>query len=366
MASTSEAPAAGTGPDGTAGLHDHGDRQVPPGATDLAVNVWPGPPAWLVDELAALDLAGYPDTSAARAVAAGRHGLSPEQCLLTNGAAEAFWALAHALRPRRAACVHPSFTAPEAALRSTGTEVRRVLRRARDDFALDPAHVPEDADLLVLGRPDNPTGRLEPVEVVRALTRPGRVVVVDEAFAEFLPDATGVAGADLPGVLSVRSLTKVWGLAGLRVGYLTGAADLVARVAGALQPWPVSTPAAHAVARLCHPDAEPERAVRAARVQDAREALLARLRETGLTAPEAGPASDGAPLSVWPSPANYVLLRGPLPDLRERLLEHGLAARRCTTFPGLDGRYVRVAVPLQEAVRERLVSALRELLPGQR
>lgn len=364
MASTSEEPAPGES--GLAGLHDHGDRQVPPGTTDLAVNVWPGPPGWLVKELAGLDLAGYPDTSAARAVAAGRHGLPLERCLLTNGAAEAFWALAHALRPRRAACVHPSFTAPEAALRSAGTEIARVVRRAGDAFVLDPASVPADADLVVLGRPDNPTGRLEPVEVVRALTRPGRVVVVDEAFAEFLPDAAGLAGSDLPGVLCVRSLTKVWGLAGLRVGYLTGPADLLDRVAGSLQPWPVSTPAAHAVARLCHPDAESERAARAARVRDAREDLLTRLREAGLTGPDAGAAKDEEPLSVWPSPANYLLLGSRLPDLRERLLEHGLAARRCTTFPGLDGRYVRVAVPLDESVRERLVSALGKLLPGPR
>lgn len=336
------------------GLHDHGDRQVPPGAVDLAVNVWPEAPAWLRRELADLDLVAYPDHRAATVAAAARHGLPPDQCLATNGAAEAFWAIAYGLRPRHAACIHPSFTAPEAALRAAGVPVTRVIRRAANGFVLDPDQVPADADLVVLGRPDNPTGRVEPAELVAGLARPGRVVVVDEAFAEFWPDATGLAGAGIPGVLCVRSLTKVWGLAGLRVGYVTGPAELIARVRPALQPWPVSTPAAHALARLCSPERESERIARATATDHARRRLLAELDEAGLTA-------DGGPLRVWSSPANYVLLGSTMPDLRERLLKHGLAGRRCSTFPGLDDTYVRLAVPLDPGVAAALVEALRQI-----
>jgi histidinol-phosphate/aromatic aminotransferase/cobyric acid decarboxylase-like protein len=206
--------------------------------------------------------------------------------------------------------------------------------------------VPADADLVVLGRPDNPTGRLEDADVVAALTRPGRVVVVDEAFAEFLPDASGLAGKRLAGVLCVRSLTKVWGLAGLRIGYVTGPRDVVARVRRAVQPWPVSTPAAYAAEQLCAPASEGERRRRAAATTTARDALLADLAAI----PQ---------VRVWPSPANFVLLRSDVPDLRARLLQHGLAVRRCSTFPGLDDTYARVAVPLDPVIRDRLVTALR-------
>jgi len=97
-------------------LHDHGDRQVPAGALDLAVNVLAPSPAWLTDRLSEVDLTAYPDPGPGREAVAARHGVSPQECLLVNGAAEAFWMLAQALRPRLAACVHPSFTAPEAAL----------------------------------------------------------------------------------------------------------------------------------------------------------------------------------------------------------------------------------------------------------
>ncbi|WP_435743218.1 aminotransferase class I/II-fold pyridoxal phosphate-dependent enzyme [Nocardioides sp. SYSU DS0663] len=339
------APAA----DETAGLGDHGDRQVPPGAVDLAVNVLPTMPGWLRDDLAAVDLAGYPDTAAARSAAAARHGLDPAQCLLTNGAAEAFWAVAHGLRPRLAACVHPSFTAPEAALRAAAVPVARVVRRPEDGFALHPSDVPEEADLVVLGRPDNPTGRLEPVEVLTALVRPGRTVVVDEAFADFLPADTTVAALGLPGVLCVRSLTKLWGIAGLRTGYVLGDPALLSRLGSALQPWPVNSLAARAVERLSA--REEERRERAQAVAAAREELVGAL----------GPLTG---VRLWASPANFLLLRLPAAGGREALLGRGLAVRRCDTFPGLDDTYVRIAVHPDPDVRRALVGALAEVLTG--
>jgi histidinol-phosphate/aromatic aminotransferase/cobyric acid decarboxylase-like protein/adenosyl cobinamide kinase/adenosyl cobinamide phosphate guanylyltransferase len=327
-------------------LRDHGDRQVPAGALDLAVNVLGPPPGWLLDDLGAVDLARYPDPEPATAAVAARHGEAVEECLVLAGAAEAFWLIAAALRPRLAACVHPSFTAPEAALRASGVPVQRVLRDPADDWALDPATVPEEADLVVLGRPDNPSGRLEPVEVVSALARPGRVVVVDEAFADFLPEASGLHGAGIPGLVCVRSLTKLWGLAGLRVGYLLGEPDLVARLQAARQPWPVASPALRATELLV--GAEGERWRRATQVAADREALLDQLAPL--------------PLTVWASPANFLLLRAPRADLRPRLLERGIAVRRGETFPGLDARYVRVAVHPDPAARAALVSALGQVL----
>jgi histidinol-phosphate aminotransferase len=327
-------------------LHDHGDRQVPAGALDLAVNVLGPPPAWLLEELRAVDLAAYPDETAAVAALAARHRTTPGRCLVLAGAAEAFWLVAQALRPRLAACVHPSFTAPEAALRSAGVPVHRVLRDVDRDFALDTDLVPEEADLVVLGRPDNPTGRHDEVATVAALARPGRVVVVDEAFAEFLPDADGLHGAGIPGLLCVRSLTKVWGLAGLRVGYLLGEESLVARLRSVRQPWPVGAPALRAAELLA--GAEDERRERARTVATARDELVASL--------------SALPLTVWASPANFVLARSERSDLRQQLLEQGVAVRRGETFPGLDEHVVRMAVHPDPGVRAALVTTLGRVL----
>lgn len=333
------------------GLREHGDRQVPAGTLDLAVNVL-DTPAWLRNRLGAtLDRAAiYPDDAPARRTAASRHGRPPAECLVLDGAAEAFWLLAAALRPRLAACVHPSFTAPEAALRAHGHPVVRVHRDPDRDWRLDPAAIPEQADLVVVGRPDNPTGVLDPVDRIAALCRPGRTLVVDEAFAEFLGDAGGLADRrDLPGLVVVRSLTKIWGLAGVRVGYLLAGTRLVTQLDVRRQPWPVNALACDALIACLEAEAQ-----RLARVRS-----VGRERERLVSALETLPG-----LQVWDAAANFVLLRAPdRCDLRERLLDRGIAVRRGDTFPGLGPDHVRVAVR-DEASTDRLVEALHaELSP---
>ncbi|WP_138734618.1 Rv2231c family pyridoxal phosphate-dependent protein CobC [Modestobacter excelsi] len=314
-------------------LRHHGDVEATPGLVDLAVNVRAGtPPDWLRAVLhEAVDAsAGYPDARAARTAVAAACGRAEAEVLLTAGAAETFTLLARALQPRRAVVVHPSFTEPEAALRAAGHPVERHLL-APPGYRL--GEVPEDADLVVLGNPTNPTSVLHPAQTVAALARPGRVLVVDEAFADTVPgEPASLAGrADLPGLLVVRSLTKTWGLAGLRVGYALGPADLVAALAAQQPHWPVSTPALAALRACTTPAALAEAAAVAHELTAHRAALLAALP----------PAVEvvGVPRS------SFVLLR--VPDgaqVRERLRDRGWAVRRGDTFPGLTGDHLRVAV----------------------
>ncbi|MGY1813053.1 Rv2231c family pyridoxal phosphate-dependent protein CobC [Blastococcus sp. SYSU D00820] len=316
-------------------LSHHGDAELAPGLTDLAVNVRAGtPPEWLRTLLhEALDAgAAYPDAGPARAAVAAAHGRPPGEVLLTAGAAEAFVLVARALRPRRAVVVHPSFTEPEAALRAAGHPVERLLLEA-PGYRLDPAAVPADADLVVLGNPTNPTSVLHPAEAVAALARPGRVLLVDEAFADTVPgEPASLAGRrDLPGLLVVRSLTKTWGLAGLRVGYALGPAGLVAELARHQPPWPVSTPALAALAACTAPAARAEADAAARELERSRAALLAALPD--------GVEVVGEPRS------SFVLLRVPGgAAVRAALRERGWAVRRGDTFPGLDGDHVRIAV----------------------
>ena len=112
-------------------------------------------------------------------------------------------------------------------------------------FAFDPGLVPADADLVFVGNPTNPTSVAHSREALAELVRPGRLVVVDEAFADCLPgERESLASrANLEGLVVVRSLTKTWALAGLRVGYVLASADVVALLAAAQPLWPVSTPA---------------------------------------------------------------------------------------------------------------------------
>ncbi|MFJ9603119.1 Rv2231c family pyridoxal phosphate-dependent protein CobC [Streptomyces althioticus] len=343
-------------------LRHHGDAEVRDdgGAlVDLAVNVRADtPPDWLRDRIAAslAGLAAYPDGRAARAAVAARHGLSVERVLLTAGAAEAFVLLARALKVSRPVVVHPQFTEPEAALRDAGHTVDRVLLRESDGFRLDPAAVPEDADLVVVGNPTNPTSVLHPAGVLAGLARPGRTLVVDEAFMDAVPgEREALAGrTDVPGLVVLRSLTKTWGLAGLRIGYVVAAAETVALLERAQPLWPVSTPAL-AAAEACVSPAALVEAEEAARVVAANRAyLIAGLRDF---------ASHGLRV-VEPAEAPFVLVR--VPDgaaVRERLRALGYATRRGDTFPGLGTEWLRLAVR-DRGTTEGFLGALGRVLGG--
>jgi histidinol-phosphate aminotransferase len=313
----------------------HGDQAVAPGMLDFAVNVRHAqPPEWLMRRLTARlpDLARYPgpaDVHRAQDAAAGRHGRTRDEVLPLAGAAEGF-ALLPNLRPARAAIVAPSFTEPAVALGAAGVPVRHVV--LEPPFRLDGARVPDDADLVVVGNPTNPTSVLHTSEQVLALRRPGRIVVVDEAFADAVPgEPESLAGASLPDVLVLRSLTKTWALAGLRVGYALGAPEVLARLTARRAHWPVGTLQLTAIAECCDPRAVAEAAAGALRLAELRAEMVA------------GLASVGADVADGRGP--FVLFR--LPDaarIRKDLESKGIAVRRCDTFVGLDDGYLRAAV----------------------
>ena len=312
-------------------LRHHGDAELAPGLLDLAVNVrGTAPPPWLISRLerSLKLLATYPNPAQATKAVAKRHEREPDEVLVTAGAAEAFVLLARALQPKHAVCVHPSFTEPEAALRAAGHDVTRLV--LAPPYALDPAEVPDEADLVVVGNPTNPTGIVH--ERLAELCRPGRVTVVDEAFMDAVPgEPYSLAGTRLPGLVVVRSLTKTWALAGLRVGYLLAEPVLVDALKEVQPLWSVSTPALAAL-DACLQRGPVKQAERdAGALEGERAFLTAELSSRGVI--------------VTPgSQAPFLLCSGPGPDIRAALRGQGVAVRRGDTFPGLGPEHWRTAV----------------------
>lgn len=337
-------------------LRHHGDAEVrDEKLIDLAVNVRTNtPPDWLRERIAEslAGLAAYPDGRAARAAVADRHDLPAGRALLTAGAAEAFVLLARALPARRAVVVHPQFTEPEAALRDAGHTVERVLLREEEGFRFDPAAVPEDADLVVIGNPTNPTSVLHPAAAIASLARPGRWLVVDEAFMDAVPgERESLASrTDVPGLVVLRSLTKTWGLAGLRIGYVLAEPETIAALERVQPLWPVSTPALVAAEACMAPVALMEAEDAAHRIGVERAHLLAGLAEF-----------DEVRV-VAAAEAPFVLVRIEGADaVRDRLRLLGFAVRRGDTFPGLDRHWLRIAVR-DRVTTNRFLQALDQAL----
>ncbi len=339
-------------------LEHHGDLEVGEGLVDLAVNVRAGtPPPWLLDAITAslTDLAAYPRQDASVAAVAHRHGVAPDRVLLTAGAAEAFVLIARAFRPRHPVVVHPQFTEPEAALRSAGHLVDRVILRPEDGFTLDPSAVSADADLVVIGNPTNPTSVLHRADDLRELARPDRILVVDEAFMDAVPgEPESLTGASIPGLVVVRSLTKTWGLAGLRVGYVIAGAGLIEQLAAVQPHWPVSTPALAAAIACSNERAVAEAAQAALDIERQRVHLLDSL----------GTVSGLSTYGVARAPFVLVQVPGAV-EVRESLRAQGFAVRRGDTFPGLGPDWLRVAVR-PEDVTDGFVKVLSDLLPPNR
>ena len=276
--------------------------------------------------------------------------------LCGNGAADLIWRAALALKPARALVTAPTFAEYQAALEAAGCRVEAFRLEEKKDFVLDESFLDAlepGVGMVFLCEPNNPTGRTSPrplLERILARCRAiGAVLVVDECFGDFLEDPAahtlkGCLGA-YPNLVILKAFTKIYGMAGVRLGYLLGSdEDLLDRLRRAGQPWAVSTPAQEAgLAAL--KETEYVRQVRALIAQE-RPVLAAGLRALGCRVVE--------------GEANYLLFRCEMP-LIEPLRQRGILLRSCGNYEGLDDAWYRTAVRTGPE-NARLLGALKEVL----
>ena len=310
---------------------------------DFSANVSPlGLPQGVADAItAALPHADrYPDPlcRALRAKLAVHEGIPAESILCGNGAADLIFRLAWAAKPRTALVTAPTFAEYATALESAGCTVRRHFLHPGNDFAVTDAilsDITPEVDMAFLCQPNNPTGQLTSLELVeRALHRCeacGALLVVDECFLDFLPECEALTAKALLGsrhLLILKAFTKLYGMAGVRLGYCLCADEaLLARMQAAGQPWAVSSLAQAAGLAALDETAYVAR-VRALIAQQ-RPRLAAGLRALGLR--------------VLDGKANYLLFQGP-ETLGAALRPRGVVLRGCGNYPGLDGSWYRTAV----------------------
>ncbi|WP_026326517.1 cobyric acid synthase [Paenibacillus ginsengihumi] len=303
------------------------------------------------------DIVHYPDPAVrelSRRIAA-RHGV-PEACVLVgNGAAELIDLAVRVLKPAVTGLVRPSFGEYEEAVRKAGGAIYDIRALPQRHFVVS-AEALEQADrhcdLIFVGHPNNPTGRLLPEETTEWLKRRSGSVIVDEAFIDFAPDeerrSLVKAAAESGHLLVIRSMTKFYSIPGLRLGYIVGAPDRIAALRRLQVPWSVNSPAQWIG---CAVLSDREFAAKTlAWLAAERSWLTARLRELGLV--------------VYESDANFLLLSlAPLgigvKRLQEEMGRRGVLIRDASLFDGLDGSYCRLAVK-QRADNERMLAVLGE------
>jgi histidinol-phosphate aminotransferase len=316
------------------------------------------PPAAFLEAVAAAvhhtDLHRYPDREATRLRAAigELHGLGVEQVWAANGSNEVLQSLllAFAGPGRTVAFFEPTYALHSHIAALTRSE---CLAGRRDTSFLVPL---DEADRLLARRPDvtllcspnNPTGLAEPrATVEHVLAATGGLVIVDEAYAQFSPWSAVDLLREGAALAVVRTFSKTWALAGLRLGYLLAPPDVVAEVGAVSLPYHLDS-VKQAAGRLAL-GFETEMRERVARIVAARDDLVDGLR--------------GLPVEVWPSDANFVLFRPRVTDgaaVWAGLLERSVLVRDISSWPGLEG-CLRVTVGTPEECR-RFLAALADVL----
>jgi histidinol-phosphate aminotransferase len=313
------------------------------------------PPAGWVDDLRAavaeLAYERYPDRSASelRAAVAELHGVRPDQVFCANGSNEVLQTLmlAYGGPDRTAAVFEPTYALHSLIARHTATKV--VVGERRPDFTLDlDAVAALPADITFVCSPNNPTGRAEAREVVEKVLElaPG-LVVVDEAYGQFAPWSAISLVDDDEGVVVVRTFSKTWAMAGVRLGYLVGPAPLVAELDRVVLPYHLSV-LTQAAGRL---------ALKYRAEMEARVASI--VEERGRVAA----ALSDLPVEAWPSDANFILFRprqGNGSEVWQALVDRSVLVRDCGSWPGLDG-CLRVTVGTPDET-EAFGTALKEVV----
>jgi len=299
------------------------------------------------------EFACYPDPSCRElcAAIAAQEEVPYEWILCGNGAADLIYRLCAAIKPRTALVCAPTFTEYERALEQADSEVIHHVLSADNRFEVTDELInciTPGIDMLFLCHPNNPTGRLISFDLMERIMNRAQqtqtIVVVDECFIDFTKgNSTKRFLADMPELCVLKAFTKIYAMAGLRLGYLLASDKiLLEKVNSAAQCWSVSVPAqiAGVAALSCRGWAEKTRRI----INEERHFLSTNFENLGI--------------KVFESDANYLLLQSEHP-LYEMLLKRGIMIRRCENFKGLDSSYYRIGIKthrdnicLIEAIKE--------------
>lgn len=306
-------------------------------------------------------LSSYPDTHCIelREALASSLGCGPQSIIAGNGSTELIYLIPRAFKPRRALIFTPTFSEYEKSLLAAGCSVRSVPLKEEEGFkvrAEEAIGLLPRVDMLFICNPNNPTGALIEQEVLSAILieaeKKGVLVVVDEAFVDFAPHHS--IAADISrrtNLMVLRSMTKFYGIPGIRLGYLAGPPPLVKQLNRSKEPWTVNA-FAQKIGIACAADrrfaAETRRFVAAER-----ECLFSRLQSIAGVQPQ-------------PSSANYLLLKITRRGLSsallyEELARRGILVRDCRSFTGMGNRFLRVAVKRRSDNR-LLLAALKKVV----
>jgi histidinol-phosphate aminotransferase len=323
------------------------------------MNLPPEIVARLAERLSGFSFNRYPDPMASklRALLAEANGLDPENVLVGNGGDELIFdlLLAWGGPGRTMIDLPPTFGMYSIDAHSTATSVVRIPRLA--DFSVDQeavlARVREgDIDVVVVSNPNNPTGGLiDETFLIDLLGASDSIVLVDEAYFEFSRHTMRPHMSRHPNLVILRTFSKAFSLAGLRIGYMLGDSGVISELMKVRQPYSVDAFSQWVATTVYRERVAFEQVI--SDVLRGRELISAAL-------------ADLPGVEVFPSEANFVLFRVEHASAlwRDLLHSHSVLIRDFSRAPGLDD-CLRVTVGTPEE-NQRFLAAVSEVLSTRR
>ena len=269
--------------------------------------------------------------------------IRPEEICLTNGATDAIYLIARTFRERHSCIAVPTFSEYADACRMHHHRVTNIY---------DLTHIPENTDIVWICNPNNPTGAVIPQKQLKdLLTRyADTLFVIDQSYEDFTEETVFMAkeGIRYPNLILLHSITKRYGLPGLRIGYLTACEALTRQLRLMQIPWAVNQIAIESILYLSgHKN---DFTFNLQTILKERARVGERLQQKGIA-------------TVWQSQTHFLLAQlrmGNASALKEYLVkEHGMLIRDASNFDGLDKRCFRIAVQSAEE-NDKLIDAIEE------
>jgi threonine-phosphate decarboxylase len=317
---------------------------------DMSSNVNPlGPMPELMTHLhACLDrIVALPEANAGEITRAfaNHHGIDPDTVLAGNGTTQLIHILPPALKTRNVLVLGPTYSDYADACRMHDVAFRYILSEENTAFhhRLD-ALVCAPGDAVFICNPNNPTGTLIAADAIITLCQrfPGTHFIIDESYLPFVPngESNSLIGTGLPNLIVLNSMSKIFRIPGLRIGFVVASADIIERIRHYMMPWSVNTLAQAAVNYLMTHDREVTEFIEKTR------RFLAEERQFVTAGLQSAPG-----IRVFPSVTSFILMKletRPAESVCQRLLADRILIRNCCNFDGLSDRFIRISLKTRD------------------
>lgn len=328
---------------------------------DLSANINPlGPPKGVVELIKCMagGISMYPeiDGISARKLLENALGINAGSTILGNGAIELIYLFARAIRPKSVLIVQPTFNEYKRAFEMYGSNVESFLCTEENGFRPDMDYLTQKIeegghDAVVICNPNNPTGVFTEAKdfepLLDVLEKTGAVLFADESFIDYSLGESLIGNIESRKVFILRSMTKFYSLAGLRIGYGAGNRSIIEKMEKFKEPWTVNAFALEALPLMMSDSKYKKNTLQF--YKEEKEYMLEKL-------------SGVKGLDPVESRSNFILCRVENADakgLDEHLKDRGVCIRTCEDFEGLGERYIRVAVK-KRGYTDRFISAAME------